>query len=177
MFVTTVNSTTSEDNGEYSSADDDDKPTIIGSNIIFEWERRKVKLGHDYAITGWSISVMHEVRANVEGCLTGYHSDAIKRVVSKLHEPPCPKKSNKIQGKTMGEILHTLWLDFKHFQKKTGPLHKNPRWLTSSALTGSSHIWHELYLLAYTEVLGSVSCRTTSKPLGIVAYERIWGDV
>ena len=68
-------------------------------------------------------------------------------------------------------------MEFKHFHKNTEPLHKQPRWLTRDALTGSSHIWHDLYLLAYTEVLGFVACRTTSKPLGIGACERSWGDV
>ena len=67
----------------------------------------------------------------------------------------------------MGEILHMFWLEFKHFQKKMGPLY-NPR---------SSHIWHEFHLLAYTEVLGFVAFRTTSKNLVIGACEKIWGDV
>ena len=146
VFGTTVDSTTLEDNGEDASADDEKNPMRLGSKILFEWERRKVKLDHDYAIIGWDLSVMPEVRANVEERLNGDHSDAIKCVVSKLHEPPCPKKI-KIQGKTMVEILHMLWLEFKHLQKKTGPLDKQPIWLTSAALTGSSHIWHELYLL------------------------------
>ena len=47
MFGTTVGSTTSEDNGEDASSYDDDEPTSLGSNILFEWERRKVKLDHD----------------------------------------------------------------------------------------------------------------------------------
>ena len=77
----------------------------------------------------------------------------------------------------MVEILHIFWLDFKHFQNKTGPFDKQTRWLKSAALTSSNHIWHELYYLAYTGVLGFVACRTTSKTLGIGACERIWGDV
>ena len=70
-----------------------------------------------------------------------------------------------------------FWLEFKHLQKKTGPLEKQPRWLTSAALTGSPHIWHELYSLSYTEVLGFVSCKTTSKTLGNGACERSWVNV
>ena len=77
----------------------------------------------------------------------------------------------------MGEILHIFWLEFKNFQKKIGLFDRQLRWLTSAALTGSSHIWHALYLLAYTEVLGFVACRTTSKPLGIGVCEMIWVDM
>ena len=40
-----------------------------------------------------------------------------------------------------------------------------------------SHLWHEKYSLPYTNVLGFVACRTTSKNLGIGAAERSWGDV
>ena len=63
------------------------------------------------------------------------------------------------------------------FPEEDGPLDKQPIWLTSAALIDCSHIWHELYLIAYTEVLGLVSCRFSSKPLGIGACERSWGDV
>ena len=44
-------------------------------------------------------------------------------------------------------------------------------------MVGNSHVWHELYSLPYTKVLGFVACRTCSKPLGIGACERSWGDV
>ena len=121
MFGTTVDSTTSEYNGEDASADDDDEPMNLGSNILFAWELRNVKLDHYYSITRWNISVMPEVLPNVEECLTGVHRDAIEHDVSKLHKPPCPNKSRKIHGKTTGEILHMLWLEVKHFQKKMGP--------------------------------------------------------
>ena len=40
-----------------------------------------------------------------------------------------------------------------------------------------SHLWHEKYSLPYTNVLGFVACRTTSKNLGIGAAKRSWGDV
>ena len=147
------------------------------SNILFGWERSKVKLDHDYAITECSFSVMPEVRANVKDFLNGEHRDSIEHVVSKLHEPLCPNKSNKIQVKTMGEILHMLWLESKHFQKKTRPFNKHPRCFTSAALTDRSHIWRELYFLAYMEVLGFVACRTNFKPLLIGACEKSWVDV
>ena len=39
------------------------------------------------------------------------------------------------------------------------------------------HIWHEKYSLPYTDVLGFVACRVTSKVLGIGPCERGWGDV
>ena len=109
--------------------------------------------------------------------ITGEYRGAIKLVVPKLNKPPCPNKSKKIQGKTMSEILQMFWLEFKNFQKKTGPFDKHTIWLTSAALTSTFHICHDLYLLAYTEMLSFVACITISKPFGIGSYERSWGDV
>ena len=87
---------------------------------------------------------MPAVRDNVVECMTGFHRDDIERVVKKMHEPPCPYKSKEIYGKTIGDILHILWLEFKGFHHKTGPFDKYSRWLTNTALVGKSHVYHEL---------------------------------
>ncbi len=42
---------------------------------------------------------------------------------------------------------------------------------------GNFFMWHQLYELSYTKVLGFVACRTSSKQLGIGAVERSWSDV
>ena len=164
------------------ASDDDDTVNdpvtfSLGNRILFEWEKRRNKLEHDYSIAGWALSVMPAVRADVVERLLGIHRDAIERVIVKLHEPPCPNRSNEIKDKTIGDIKHMFWLEFKDFQQKTGPFGKEDRWLTSTALRGSSHIWHELYSLPYTGVLGFVACRVCLKSLGIGPCERSWGDV
>ena len=109
--------------------------------------------------------------------MTGAHRDAIERVVTKLHEPPCPNKSKEIKGKTIGDILYMFWLEFKDFQRKKGIFDKEAIWLTNTALLGKSHVWHELYSLPYMGVLGLIACRVCSKTLVIGPYERSWGDV
>ena len=73
MFGTTVYSTTSEDNGKDAGADNAYDSSSLSSNIIFEWERRKVKMDHDYVVTGWALSVIPEVRADVDDHMTGDH--------------------------------------------------------------------------------------------------------
>ncbi len=45
------------------------------------------------------------------------------------------------------------------------------------AVNVNSFVWHQLYSLPYTKVLGFVACHTTSKQLGIGAAERSWSDV
>ena len=99
-------------------------------------------MGHDYYISGWDISVMPAVRDDVMKRMTGIQGDAMERVVTKLHEPPCPNKSNEIEDNTIIDILHIFWLDFKDFQHKTGNFDKESIWLTNTALLGKSHVWH-----------------------------------
>ena len=107
--------------------------------------------------------------------MTGAHRDAIERVVTKLHEPPCPNKSKEIKGKTIGDILYMFWLEFKDFQRKKGIFDKEAIWLTNTALLGKSHVWHELYSLPYMGVLGFIACSVCSEPFGNGPYERIGG--
>ena len=112
---------------------------------------------HDYYIASWVLSVMPALRDDVVERMTGVHSDAIERVVTKLHKPTCPNK--EIKGKNISDILNMFWLEYKDFQHKTWTFDKEERWLTNNALVGKSHVWHELYSLPYTGVLGFIACR------------------
>ena len=94
--------------------------------------KKKKKVEHNYSISGWDLSVMPAVQENIVEDMTGVHHDTIERIVTKLHEPPCPKKSKEIRGKTIGDIMHIFWLEFKDFQHKIGPFDKEARWLTKT---------------------------------------------
>ena len=67
---------------------------------------------------------MYAVRDDVVDLMTGVHRDSIKRVVTKLHKPLCPKKIKEIEFKTISDILHMFCLEFNYFQRKTGPFDK-----------------------------------------------------
>jgi hypothetical protein len=52
------------------------------------------------------------------------------------------------------------------------------RWASSDCgVTGKSYLWHEKYSLPYTNVLGFVGCRVTSKLCEIGPAKRSWGGV
>lgn len=100
----------------------------------------------------------------------------VDEVVSRLHSPPNPNK--KVEKKSVDEIIDIFWKEFKHFTFRTGPYsYRSSRFENDDALSGRSHIWHEMHSLPFTEVLGFVACRTTSKRLGIGSAERSWSDV
>lgn len=49
--------------------------------------------------------------------------------------------------------------------------------MAQDVVEGFSHLWHEKYSLDYTQVLGYVACRDTSKLYGIGPAERSWAAV
>ena len=149
----------------------------LGTKIKSMWANRKVNLDHDYAITAWILSVMPEVRKDVDARISGEHREAVERVIERLHLPPCPNKSVDIQKMTPSDIVDKFWDEYKDFSQKLGCFSKPGKWLTRDVMLGLSHRWHEKYSEPYTMVLGMVACRTTSKHLGIGSAERSWGDV
>ena len=133
------------------------------------WAARLPSLEHDVAITAWALSVDKDVRIDVSKRLTGKQRDAIERVIVKYY-------SVEVDA-DVPAILEKFWTEFKHFQKKTGPYNNPARWVTPNTIAGNSHLWHEKYSLDYTEVLGEIACRYTSKQGGIGVCERAWGVV
>ncbi len=140
------------------------------------WMKRKQLLEHDFAIAGWSLSILPEIRDDVRLNLDGDKRIAIERVIAKLHVAPNP--NSKVANDEIDVIIDTFWKEFSDFQNKTGVYGLRPgRFLLPDAINGNSHLWHELYSLPYTNVLGFVACRVTSKRLGVGSAERSWADV
>ena len=170
-----------EEEEEDGDVNDENGSTVtvegLGGQVLKAWNKRRTKLEHEYAVAGWALSVLPEVRADALERITGEHRDMIESVVLRLHVPPCPNKNPKIRGMTDEEITDLFWEEYKLFTHKMGPYNKESRWNSPDVKAGRSHCWHEKYSLPYTVVLGFVGCRVTSKCLGIGAAERSWGDV
>ena len=83
------------------------------------WSKRKHRLEHDYAITGWVLSLLPEIREDVAERMDGDARMAIERVVTKLHVPPKPNP--KTSEEPLEIILDIFWKEFDDFQNKTGP--------------------------------------------------------
>ena len=68
----------------------------FGRQVIWHWSKRKVRIEHEYAIVGWTLCVMDDIRKDVLERLTGPHRDTIEKVVKHLHVPPCPNTNPAI---------------------------------------------------------------------------------
>jgi hypothetical protein len=86
------NSEEESDNDEESV--DKDAPTQLsqvtpynsimsfGRQVIWHWNKHKQCIEHKYAIVGWALCIMEDVRKDVQEQLMGTHRDAIEKVVS-----------------------------------------------------------------------------------------------
>jgi hypothetical protein len=120
---------------------------------------------------------MEDVQKDAQEQLTGMHHDAIEKVVSQLHMPPCPNTNPAVSSMSLSDIIDTFWNDCKVFQNCTHPYHEPSRWATYDIKKGNSYLWHEKYSIPYTLVLGFVACRVTSKLCGIGPAKRSKGGV
>jgi hypothetical protein len=120
---------------------------------------------------------MEDVQNDVQERLMGMHPDAIEKVVSRLHMPPCPNTNPAVSSMSLHNIIDTFWNEFKAFQNYTHPYHEPSHWATYNATQGNSFLLHEKYSISYTSVLGFVACHVTSKLCGIGPAERSWGRV
>jgi hypothetical protein len=149
----------------------------FGRSVLFHWNRRRKKIEHEYAIAGWALSIVSEVRIDVRERMRGEHRDAIECVIRRLHVAPCANTHPDIASMSDAEIIDTFWNEFKSFQNCDRPYHDIHKWAVPDVIAGRSYLWHEKYSIPYTTVLGFVACRVTSKLCGIGPAERSWGAV
>ena len=126
----------------------------LGTDVKAARHRRKEKLEHDSAITGWALSVSPEVRADVNARMIGEHRNAIEHLIVCLHTVPCPNED--ATGMDKSELSDTFWNEYKEFNQKSGAFGYTNRWNSPDVRAGHSHTWHEKYDLPHTKVLGHV---------------------
>ncbi len=145
--------------------------------ITWHWNKRKQRIEHEYLIAAWTLCLMGSFWTDVGDQLTGEPHDAIEKVVTRLHVPPCPNPNPTVWTMLSHEIIDTFWNEFEAFQNCTQPYHDMSRWASSDCVSGKSYLWHKKYSLLYTVVLGYVGCHVISKLCRIGPAKRSWGGV
>ena len=130
----------------------------FGRQVIWHWSKRKVSIEHEYAIVGWALCVMEDVRKDVLERLTGAHHDAIEKVVSQLHLPPCPNSNPAVSAMSLHELIDTFWNEFKAFQNHTNPYHDPSCWASFDVTSGNLYLWYEKCSILYSARVRGMSC-------------------
>ncbi len=105
-----------------SDAESDIEEDTLSTNIFVAWDKRKERLEHEYAVTTWSLSLLPEIRLDVRKNFDGDKHLIVEKVITKLHEPPCPNPD--ITTESMTEIIDLYWKEYCDFDEKTGIFEK-----------------------------------------------------
>jgi len=138
---------TMEDDGEDEDNDSEEDEAVgqenalkLGESILQTWQKQASKLEHDYAIAGWCLCVLKEVREDLKENMSQKHHLALEHVVKRCHVPPCPNRSKRIAGMKDGEILDRFWDVFQTLKKESQPFNSASRWNSQHALQGKSYL-------------------------------------
>ena len=133
-----------------------------------------VKLEHDYAKTGFTLSVNPAVwvweYSHVNNCIDGKVRHALERLIRKLRVQPNP--NSKVCDMREEEIVDIFWSEFEGFRNQQGEFRNLARFKSNKAWANKSHLLHEKYVHQYIKVIEYVACRVTSKNGGIGPCER-----
>jgi len=175
--------------------------TVGDTALMKHWAKRCKHLTSDFAVAGWMLSplpwVMDDCRENNRGshrlaskwkAYLPSFCDWCRQVMtltfdlSPLLFLPVERVIDKLYaGKSrdaIGSAKNEFWTEWDDFVAKRGDSYGRKHiWNSSNLCDGRVHIWHQQNSLPFTNVLGYVACRVTSKILGIGAAERSWGDV
>ena len=111
-----------ESAGETNDSDDDDDESLvfpiheqhITTKIAAVWRERKATFNSNYAITGWILSTIPQVREDILSRMNGSHHDSVESVIKKLYAHDIDID--------IGKSNDTFWDKFKQFQYKNGAL-------------------------------------------------------
>ena len=153
-------------NEEQVQYDDSIRDMVVGL-----WNSRKSKLETDFAILGWMLSVVPEIKAKAKN----YNSQQEEAAICTLKK--LWYSESEIKEK-FDEKLNEFFEQLCMFHDNTGLYAKENHCHEELVKRGESHIWHrEVTLRNGYEALAYTAMRVCSKILGIGAAERSWGDV
>ena len=158
------------DSVDETSEDAKNSEASFGTAILKSWKKRRVNLSSDLAIAGWMLCPIEEIFIDMKANQHGDHRKAMERVVKQLY-------TGESDNDSMGQQLDTFWTEYEQFLGKRGDFSSEYKWNSQHLKQGNSYLWHKQYSYPYTEMLGKVACRVTSKILGIGSAERAWGAV
>jgi hypothetical protein len=101
----------------------------------------------DFAIAGWLLSPLEEVRAHAKQYRDGSHDSAMDRILKKMY--------HNLTEEELGNVMDTFWTEFDTFVNRTGASYGPGRkfiWNSDLLRQRQSAQWHAQYSLKSTKV-------------------------
>ena len=138
---------------------------LYSENIFFVisnfWNKREEHINTDYAVTGWMLCVIPNIREDVFKNAQNKHHIQVNNVIKSLFAGSTEKEVH--------ESLDRFWSEYTLFNHINDPFDSNDFiWNSKDISDGNSHLWHHKHSLPYTKVLDFLACTVTSKMIGIV---------
>jgi hypothetical protein len=119
----------------------------IGESIIKLWYKRRPQLVSDFAIAGWLLSPLEEIREDAKRNKAPEHAEAMDRVLKKLYH----NRPNDI----LDGMKDTFWTEWDMFQSKDGSAYGPERkyiWNSELLRRRQCAQWHAQYSAKFTKV-------------------------
>jgi hypothetical protein len=119
----------------------------LGQNIMQLWKKRRPKLVSDFAVAGWLLCPLEQVRRDVGISRSGSHNEAMDRVLTKL--------LNGNNEEEMGKEKDTFWTEWEMFHNRNGAAYGPTRkyiWNSELLRRRESAKWHAQYSVPFTKV-------------------------
>jgi hypothetical protein len=142
------------------------------NRIMRLWLKRRPKLDHDYALAGFLLAVNPDIMALAAENRTDAHDDAVRRLLSKLFLDPMLVGNARVVARA--NLVHNFWDDYSNFTLRTGKFEDPDIWVIAARPDQAAHLWHKVYSLNRSHVLGKLACIVLSKGLGMGSAERHW---
>ena len=142
-------------------------------DVLELWNKRRPYLEHSYAIAGWFLSpaapIMEDVKTN--------HSPKDRRTVEALVYKLLlkPQSTEEATKRAKLDLTLSLWKEWNAFQSKQGYFTPDMLGWDDPQRETAPHLWHQIWTLPYTKVLGRVACIVSSKLCGQGQAERDFG--
>ena len=152
-------------------------PSRLEDNFVAEaleaWNKRRPYLEHSYAITGWFLSPANPIMEDVQT----HHGPGDRRTVEALIYKLLlkPQLTEEATRRAKLDLTLSFWKEWKDFQTKQGTFSLEMLGWDDTQRETAPHIWHQIWTLPYTKVLGRVACIVCSKLCGQGQAEREWG--
>ena len=179
--VTTVDSDSDDDSVE-SQEEEEELPapklppslkdTFVG-DVLEAWNKRRPYLEHPYAIVGWFLSPAGPIMEDAQTNHGPTHRRTVEALICKLLLKPQATEEATKRAKL--DLIVTFWKEWNAFQNKQGEFDPEMLGWDDTQRESAPHLWHQLWTLPYTRVLGKVACLVCSKLCGQGQAEREWG--